>query len=100
MSDTLLPYYERELNAIKRTAGEFAEAHPKIAARLRLSADGIDDPHVSRLLEGTAFLAARVHHRLTMNSPNLPTRYWVCSTRITSHPFRPAWWSSSTALAT
>ena len=71
MSDTLLPYYERELNAIKRIAGEFAEAHPKIASRLRLSADGVDDPHVSRLLEGTAFLAARVHHRLDDEFPEL-----------------------------
>ena len=71
MSDTLLPYYERELNAIKRIAGEFAEAHPKIAARLRLSADGVDDPHVARLLEGSAFLAARVHHRLDDEFPEL-----------------------------
>ena len=39
MSDTLLPYYERELDAIKRLAAEFADAHPKIAGRLRLSAD-------------------------------------------------------------
>ncbi len=36
MSDTLLPYYDRELTAIKRLAAEFAETHPKIAGRLRL----------------------------------------------------------------
>ena len=71
MSDTLLPYYDRELNAIKRLAAEFAEAHPKIAGRLRVSADGIDDPHVSRLLEGVAFLAARVQHRLDDEFPEL-----------------------------
>ena len=39
MSDALLPYYERELDAIKRLAAEFAETHPKIAGRLRLSAE-------------------------------------------------------------
>ena len=64
MSDTLLPYYDRELAAIKRLAAEFADTHPKIAGRLRLSADAVDDPHVARLLEGVAFLAGRVHHRL------------------------------------
>jgi type VI secretion system protein ImpG len=71
MSDTLLPYYDRELAAIKRLAAEFAETHPKIAGRLRLSADAVDDPHVARLLEGTAFLAARVHHRLDNEFPEL-----------------------------
>lgn len=71
MSDTLLPYYDRELTAIKRLAAEFAEQHPKIAGRLRLSADAVDDPHVARLLEGVAFLAARVHHRLDDEFPEL-----------------------------
>jgi type VI secretion system protein ImpG len=71
MSDSLLPYYERELDAIKRLAAEFADTHPKIAGRLRLSADAVDDPHVSRLLEGMAFLAARVHHRLDDEFPEL-----------------------------
>jgi type VI secretion system protein ImpG len=71
VSDALLPYYERELGAIKRLAAEFAEAHPKIAGRLRLSADAVDDPHVARLLEGVAFLAARVHHRLDDEFPEL-----------------------------
>jgi type VI secretion system protein ImpG len=59
MSDALLRYYERELVAIRRLAGQFAQTHPKIAARLRLSPDAVDDPHVERLLEGFAFLAAR-----------------------------------------
>jgi type VI secretion system protein ImpG len=71
MSDALLPYYDRELNAIRRLAVQFAEAHPKIAGRLRLSADAVDDPHVARLLDGAAFLAARVHHRLDDEFPEL-----------------------------
>src|SRR5215470_18817553 len=50
MSDTLLPYYDRELNAIRRLAADFAAAHPKIAGRLRLTPDAVDDPHVARLL--------------------------------------------------
>ncbi len=71
MSDVLLPYYNRELNAIRELAAEFAQQHPKIAGRLRLSADAVDDPHVARLLEGVAFLAARVHHRLDDEFPEL-----------------------------
>jgi len=71
MSDALLPYYNRELNAIRALAAEFASAHPKIAGRLRLSEDSVDDPHVERLLEGVAFLAARVHHRLDDEFPEL-----------------------------
>lgn len=71
MSDALLPYYDRELNAIRRLAADFAEAHPKIAGRLRLAPDSVDDPHVARLLEGLAFVAARVHHRLDDEFPEL-----------------------------
>jgi type VI secretion system protein ImpG len=71
MSDALLPYYDQELNALRRLAAEFAETHPKIAGRLRLAAETVDDPHVARLLEGVAFLAARVHHRLDDEFPEL-----------------------------
>ena len=71
MSDTLLPYYNRELDALRRLAAEFADLNPKIAGRLRLSKDTVDDPHVARLLEGVAFLAARVHHRIDDEFPEL-----------------------------
>ena len=71
MSDALLPYYDRELNALRRLAAEFAETNPKIAGRLRLAPETVDDPHVARLLEGVAFLAARVHHRLDDEFPEL-----------------------------
>ncbi|MBN8890238.1 MAG: type VI secretion system protein ImpG [Acetobacteraceae bacterium SCN 69-10] len=71
MSDALLPYFNRELQAIRKLAQEFAEAHPKVAGRLRMSGDAVDDPHVERLLDGVAFLAARVHHRLDDEFPEL-----------------------------
>src|ERR1700733_7778208 len=71
MSESLLPYYNRELAAIRSLAAEFALAHPKVASRLRLSADSVDDPHVARLLEGVAFLGARVQHRLDDEFPEL-----------------------------
>lgn len=72
MSDSLLPYYDRELVAIRKLAGEFARANPKRAGQLRIAPDGVvDDPHVERLLQGTAFLAARVQHRLDDELPEI-----------------------------
>jgi type VI secretion system protein ImpG len=60
MTDDLLDHYARELKHLRSAAAEFAAAHPTIAGRLQLSADTIDDPHVGRLLEGVAFLNARI----------------------------------------
>jgi type VI secretion system protein ImpG len=71
MSDALLPYFERELHAVRRLAADYARAHEKIAGRLRLTDGVTDDPHVARLLDGVAFLAARVHHRLDDQFPEL-----------------------------
>ncbi len=71
MADSLLPYFNRELVAIRQLAAEFAKAHPKIAGRLRLSPDAVDDPHVARLLDGVAFLSARVQARLDDEYPEL-----------------------------
>ena len=67
----MLAYFNRELEALRGLAGEFAERHPKIAGRLRLTKDTVDDPHVGRLLEGVAFLGARVQHRLDDEFPEL-----------------------------
>ncbi|HVJ51864.1 MAG TPA: type VI secretion system baseplate subunit TssF [Aliidongia sp.] len=71
MSDAFLPYYNRELGALRELAGDFAEAHPKVAGRLRLAPNTIDDPHVARLLEGVAFLSARAQQRLDDEFPEL-----------------------------
>ena len=71
MSDSFLPYYSRELDALRRLSGDFADANPKIAGRLRLAPDSIDDPHVGRLLEGVAFLSARAQQRLDDEFPEI-----------------------------
>ncbi|MGI4745056.1 MAG: type VI secretion system baseplate subunit TssF [Janthinobacterium lividum] len=71
MSDELLPYYNRELVALRELASQFAEANPKAAGRLRMGSDAVDDPHVGRLLEGVAFLSGRVHRRLDDEFPEL-----------------------------
>lgn len=64
MSGVLFEYYERELEYLRRAGDEFAQKYPKVAKRLQLEREKCDDPHVERLLEGFAFLAARVHLRL------------------------------------
>jgi type VI secretion system protein ImpG len=69
MDPRLLPYYNRELQHIREMGAEFASEYPKIAGRLGM--DGLDcaDPYVERLLEGFAFLAARVQLKLDAQYP-------------------------------
>lgn len=71
MADELLPYYEKELAFIRQMGAEFANEHPKIAGRLNINADTIEDPHVSRLIEGFAYLNARIQHKLDDDFPEL-----------------------------
>jgi type VI secretion system protein ImpG len=71
MREELLEYYERELTYLRQMGGEFARKYPKVAGRLLLDPEHCDDPHVSRLLEGFAFLAARVHRRIDDDFPEI-----------------------------
>ncbi|SRR6266851_1804639 len=69
MDPRLLEYYNRELQFIREMGAEFAANYPRIAARLGV--DGIEcaDPYVERLLEGFAFLAARVQLKIDARHP-------------------------------
>jgi type VI secretion system protein ImpG len=69
--DELLTYYERELAYIRHLGAEFAEKYPKIASRLLLEPNRCEDPHVERILEGFAFLAARIHLKLDDEFPEI-----------------------------
>ena len=60
MDGRLLSYYERELRYLREVGAEFARDFPKIAGRLSLEEFTCADPYVERLLEGFAFLSARV----------------------------------------
>src|SRR5579863_3265276 len=71
MRDELLLYYERELDYMRKSAAQFAEKHPKVASRLVLEPTKCEDPHVERLLEAFAFLAARVHLKLEDEFPEI-----------------------------
>ncbi len=69
MREELLNYYERELTFIRQMGAQFAEKYPKIASRLQLEPDRCEDPHVERLVETFAFLAARVHLKIDDDFP-------------------------------
>jgi type VI secretion system protein ImpG len=69
MDSKFLELYNQELKFIRESGAEFAKEYPKIAGRLGM--DGIDcsDPYVERLLEGFAFLSARIHRKLDASFP-------------------------------
>src|SRR5690606_11833344 len=69
MDPRLLDYYGQELQYIREMGAEFAQEYPKIAARLALSGLECADPYVERLLEGFAFLTARVQLRIDSEFP-------------------------------
>lgn len=71
--DQLLNYYQRELTYIRQMGTEFAQKYPKLAGRLLLEPDRCEDPHVERLLEGFALLAARVHLKIDDDFPEIST---------------------------
>jgi type VI secretion system protein ImpG len=70
MNPRLLQLYEGELEYLREMGAEFAVQSPKIAARLGIrGTDIVDDPYVERLIEGVAFLAARVQLKLEAEFP-------------------------------
>src|SRR6476660_7642352 len=69
MDPRLLHYYNRELQHVREVGAEFAREFPKIAGRLGLDAFECADPYVERLLEGFAFLAARVQLKIDSEFP-------------------------------
>jgi type VI secretion system protein ImpG len=69
MDPRLLQYYGQELSYIRELGGEFAREFPKVAGRLGLETFECSDPYVERLLEGFAFLAARVHLKIDDEFP-------------------------------
>ena len=70
MEQKIVDYYRGELEYLREAGKEFAEAHPDEARRLGLPGLGAD-PHVERLLEGFAFLTARIRAKLEDELPEL-----------------------------
>src|SRR5580658_4425636 len=69
MDTRLLDYYNRELRYLRELGGEFAKEYPKVSQRLGLDSFECADPYVERLLEGFAFMAARVQLKIDSEFP-------------------------------
>ena len=74
MDARLLRYYNQELRYLRELGGDFAREFPKIASRLGMEGLEVTDPYVERLLEGCAFLAARVQLKQDAEFPRLSHR--------------------------
>ncbi len=71
MSETLDAAYQKELDFFRSTVREFSDRFPKIANRLTLSASGVKDPHVERLIQAFAYMNARTRLKLDDSFPEL-----------------------------
>ncbi len=65
----LLRHYNEELAYLREMGLEFSRQFPKIAARLGMDGLEVADPYVERLLEGFAFMSARVQLKLDAEYP-------------------------------
>lgn len=74
MEPRLLSLYNQELQHLREMGAEFAREFPKVAARLGIDGTEVADPYVERLLEGAAFLAARVQLKLDAEFPRFTQR--------------------------
>jgi len=70
MDPRLLRYYNRELQHVREMGAEFAREFPKVAGRLGMESTEVTDPYVERLMEGFAFLAARVQLKIDAEFPD------------------------------
>ena len=64
MIEELLPFYEKQLQEFGVQAREFSQKYPKIAQRLSLNQEQIDDPHIERLIQSFSLIAARIDKKL------------------------------------
>lgn len=69
MDDRLLQFFEDELTYLRQGAREFGEEHEIAAQQLGLKTPNDPDPYVERLLEGVAYLGARVQLKLDDQFP-------------------------------
>lgn len=67
MEEQLLHHYNEELAFIYQEALKFAEKYPKIAAKLKIDYNNIQDPHVERLIQAFAFMNAKINCKLKDN---------------------------------
>jgi type VI secretion system protein ImpG len=69
MNREFLDHYNRELSLLNEHAAEFAAEYPGVAERLGGLVEDRQDPMIAGLLQGAAFLAARVQLKLKHEFP-------------------------------
>ena len=69
MDPQMMRHYESELQYLREMGTEFAREFPKVAGRLDLANTEVADPFVERLLEGFAFLTARIQLKMEAEFP-------------------------------
>jgi type VI secretion system protein ImpG len=74
MDPRFLDYYNRELAYVREQGAEFAEQFPKVASRLAMRGIEVADPYVERLLEGFAFMSARIQLKMDAEFPRFSQR--------------------------
>ncbi|MFD1200016.1 type VI secretion system baseplate subunit TssF [Brucella gallinifaecis] len=69
MESRFLDYYNRELVYLREMGAEFAEQYPKVAGRLGMCGIDVADSYIERLMEGFAFLTARIQLKMDAAFP-------------------------------
>ncbi|HHB1427585.1 TPA: type VI secretion system baseplate subunit TssF [Serratia odorifera] len=92
LSERFLGLYNEELRYLRESGQQFAERHPQVAQHLGMHTEGVQDPFVERLLEGAAFLSARVHERIDHEYPEFALQML---SRLA-----PLWYTTTPSIAT
>src|SRR5210317_2428037 len=69
LDSRLLHHYNIELSFMQEMGNEFSRHFPKVAGRLGMEGLECADPYVERMLEGFAFLTARVQLKIEEEFP-------------------------------
>ncbi|WP_175882880.1 type VI secretion system baseplate subunit TssF [Burkholderia sp. BCC0044] len=69
MHDKLRGYYEQELAKLEDQFATFSNDYPRIAARLSFTGGQTDDPHVQRMMQAFALIAAEIRANLDDGAP-------------------------------
>ncbi|WP_269500941.1 type VI secretion system baseplate subunit TssF [Burkholderia sp. IMCC1007] len=69
MHDKLRGYYEQELARLEDQLAAFSKDYPRIAARLSFTGGQTGDPHVQRMMQAFALIAAEIRINLDDGAP-------------------------------
>ncbi len=72
IDEQLFQAYLTELEAMRTHGRDFAERFPEVASRLDIGPRESRDAHVERVVESSAFLAARLRRMMAENATELP----------------------------